>query len=223
MRIIDTNDGENSFEDRIQSFRLIRKLLSVAPHSLPSCLITSLIAIVKCSAKPAEKSKNVPRDRLYRACIEILCEIAFDLPRRVIRLGGLNALLEAILDNSISADNPAIAESMIIAVLYLLRHSPTRPEAHTSFLMSPFFAISPIVDEAAPRNQYQAARLALGCMLLNWSGLGVLCASRSLSELLAVFCCNLEEDHLVQSLLGLFFDVFDLRIAHDVNTSDVDH
>ena len=112
---------------------------------------------------------------------------------------------------------------MIIAVLHLLRHSPTRPEAHTSFLMSPFFAISPIADEAAPRNQYQAARLALGCMLLNWAGLGVLCASRSLSELLAVFCCNLEEDHLVQSLLGLFFDVFDLRIAHDVNTSDADH
>ena len=82
--------------------------------------------------------------------------------------------------------------------------------------MSPFFAISPFYpgDEnpaTNPRNQYQAARLALGCMLLNWSGLGALCASRSLAELLAVFCCNLEEDHLIQSLLGLFFDIFDLR------------
>ena len=35
----------------------------------------------------------------------------------MIRLGGLNALLEAILDNSISADNPAISESMIIGKL----------------------------------------------------------------------------------------------------------
>ena len=58
VRIIDTNDGENSFEDRTQAFRLIRKILSVSPSSLPSCLITSLIAIVECSARPAEKSKE---------------------------------------------------------------------------------------------------------------------------------------------------------------------
>ena len=91
----------------------------VAPNSIPNSFVTSLIAIVRCSARHAEKSKSVPRDRLYRASIEILCEISFELPTIVIRLGGLNALLEAILDNSISVDNPAISESMIIGSFHI--------------------------------------------------------------------------------------------------------
>ena len=55
VRIIDTNDGENAFEDRKQALKLIRKLLTVAPESLPGSFITSLIAIIKCSARPVEK------------------------------------------------------------------------------------------------------------------------------------------------------------------------
>ena len=83
--------------------------------------------------------------------------------------------------------------------------------------MSPFFEGSDSLSrsDGSSRNQYQAARLSLGVMFLNWAGLGALAASRSLAELLAVFCCNLEEHHLVRSLLGLFFDVFDLRVQED--------
>ena len=59
-----------------------RKLLRVAPIYLPNCLITSLISIIICSSKPTEKSEkrqHVARDRLYRACIEIICEVGTDL------------------------------------------------------------------------------------------------------------------------------------------------
>lgn len=100
VRIIDTNYDENSFQDREHALKLIRyvncwlnratylrflilkqnfrKLLRVAPIYLPNCLITSLISIIICSSKPTEKSEkrqHVARDRLYRACIEIICEV----------------------------------------------------------------------------------------------------------------------------------------------------
>ena len=48
--------------------------------------------------------------------------------------------------------------------------------------MSPFFEGSNSRDTSS--NQYQASRLALSCLLSNWTGLSFMCHSRSLSELL---------------------------------------
>ena len=81
--------------------QLIRKLLVISPDSIPKSLILSLVAIVNCSSKSdiettsaqSEKRHTVARDRLYRACIEIICEIAFVAPLLVIHVGGFRALL----------------------------------------------------------------------------------------------------------------------------------
>ena len=48
----------------------------------------------------------------------------------IIELGGFHALSDAILDNSISADNPSISESMIITILHLIKYSSKPPDLH---------------------------------------------------------------------------------------------
>ena len=80
--------------------KLIRKLLTISPHRLPKSLVLSLVAIINCSSKTDAESNNdkrhqqpVARDRLYRACIEIICEISFVTPLIVIHVGGFRALL----------------------------------------------------------------------------------------------------------------------------------
>jgi len=81
--------------------------------------------------------------------------------------------------------------------------------------MSPFFegAHTSLIDPSI--EQYQAARLAISFLLRNWAGIAFLCQSRALSELLAVFCCNIHEYSLAKSLLGLLFDVFGLQINEE--------
>jgi hypothetical protein len=59
----------------------------------------ALVAIINCSSKSdfdisgEKRHQQVARDRLYRACIEIVCEISFFAPLLVIHVGGFRALL----------------------------------------------------------------------------------------------------------------------------------
>ena len=39
-----------------------------------------------------------------------------------------------------------------------------------------------------------------------------MCQGRAVSELLAIFCCNLDDEPLIDSLLGLLFDVFNIQV-----------
>ena len=54
----------------------------------------------------------------------------------IIELGGFHALSDAILDNSISADNPSISESMIITILHLIKYSSKPPDLHLRKVLS---------------------------------------------------------------------------------------
>ena len=58
VRIVDTNYDEQSFEDRVQALKLIRKLLTIGPSSIPKCLLTSLISIVNCSSPPYDQGEK---------------------------------------------------------------------------------------------------------------------------------------------------------------------
>ena len=52
-------------------------------------------------------------------------------------------------------------------------------------------------------------------MIRNWAGLSYLSQGRSFSELLAIFCCNLEDEFLLDSLLSLLFDAFDVFLPEN--------
>ena len=132
----------------------------------------------------------------------------------IIELGGFHALSDAILDNSISADNPSISESMIITILHLIKYSSKPPDLHLRKVLINYiiplvhyfivkrideflrkknknwksYLMSPFFEgsnsKESSSNQYQASRLALSFLLSNWAGLSFMCHSRSLSELL---------------------------------------
>ena len=57
----------------------------------------------------------------------------------IIELGGFHALSDAILDNSISADNPSISESMIFTILHLIKYSSKPPDLHLRKVLSRLF------------------------------------------------------------------------------------
>ena len=66
----------------------------------------SLVAIINCSSKSDADSNSekrhqqpVARDRLYRACIEIICEISFVAPLLIIDIDGFRALLVNRMSN----------------------------------------------------------------------------------------------------------------------------
>ena len=52
-------------------------------------------------------------------------------------------------------------------------------------------------------------------LIRNWAGLSYLSQGRSFSELLAIFCCNLEDEFLLDSLLSLLFDAFDVFLPEN--------
>ena len=124
-------------------------------------------------------------------------------------------ILDAVLDNSITEFNPNISESIVLTILHLIRFIHGPPHLHLSYLISPYFerAGRRESDRSFECSQYNASRLALLSLLRNWSGLSYLCHGRAISELLAIFCCNLDDETLLDSLLGLLFDVFDVRLA----------
>jgi len=67
--------------------------------------------------------------------------------------------------------------------------------------------------------------LALTSLLRNWRGLANLCHGRfnnSISELLAIFCCNLDDTILLDSLLTLLFDVFNIRSCQEQELEEIE-
>lgn len=109
----------------------------------------------------------------------------------------------------------------MVTILYLIKFKDGPPHKHLSYLISPYFERAGRREGDRPFecSQYNASRLALLSLLRNWSGLSYLCHGpthgRAISELLAIFCCNLDDEMLLDSLLGLLFDVFDVRLSDD--------
>lgn len=180
IRILDSTNDPHKFDDRIQALKLLRKIISISPsHNqnknckiIPKQIVTSLISIINCSSKAVHEKVETKRDRLYRASIEILCELSFVTPNIVIEAGGFRALLDATLDISIIV--PQLSESLIMTILHLIQFTPHSPDLHLSYLISPFFDLLPqgrrgFAEEEGSSDgyPYRAATLALCSLLRN--------------------------------------------------------
>jgi hypothetical protein len=74
VRILDNNNDDPAYEDRVQALKLIRKLLKIVPKHLPRALVITLVTIINNSLRNdthdnAEKRTLPVRDKLYRPCI----------------------------------------------------------------------------------------------------------------------------------------------------------
>ncbi|XP_069348329.1 rapamycin-insensitive companion of mTOR-like [Eulemur rufifrons] len=100
--------------ERTQALRLVRKMITVNASLFPSSVTNSLIAVGNDGLQE--------RDRMVRACIAIICELALQNPEVVALRGGLNTILKNVIDCQLSRIN----EALITTILHLLNHPKTR-------------------------------------------------------------------------------------------------
>ncbi|EPY80940.1 hypothetical protein CB1_000775024 [Camelus ferus] len=100
--------------ERTQALRLVRKMITVNASLFPSSVANSLIAVGNDGLQE--------RDRMVRACIAIICELALQNPEVVALRGGLNTILKNVIDCQLSRIN----EALITTILHLLNHPKTR-------------------------------------------------------------------------------------------------
>uniref|UniRef100_A0A8C9S6A2 RPTOR independent companion of MTOR complex 2 n=1 Tax=Scleropages formosus TaxID=113540 RepID=A0A8C9S6A2_SCLFO len=100
--------------ERTQALRLVRKMITVNALLFPSSIVNSLIAVGNDGLQE--------RDRMVRACIAIICELALKNPEVVAQRGGLSTILKNVIDCQLSRIN----EALITTILHLLNHPHTR-------------------------------------------------------------------------------------------------
>ncbi|XP_072310237.1 rapamycin-insensitive companion of mTOR-like [Eucyclogobius newberryi] len=105
---------QNNEGERTQALRLARKMITVSALLFPSSVTNSLIAV--------GNNGHNERDRLSRACVAIICELALKNPVVVAQAGGLSTILKSVTDCQLSRIN----EALITTILHLLNHPHTR-------------------------------------------------------------------------------------------------
>eukprot|EP00795_Rhopilema_esculentum_P004459 gene4459-20702_t len=100
--------------ERVQALKLVRKMIYLCPEEFPMSLAMSLAAI------SADMSQN--RDRMSRACLATLCELAIKNIKIASYCGAVNVIISNILDCPI----PRMNESLIVTLLYLFNTPKNR-------------------------------------------------------------------------------------------------
>nr|XP_053655508.1 LOW QUALITY PROTEIN: rapamycin-insensitive companion of mTOR-like [Cherax quadricarinatus] len=192
--------------ERVQSLRLARRMLQVAPSLFPVALARCLIAIARDGAKE--------RDRLLRSALATLNEMAVLNTAVFVECGGVGVLLHNVLDCAM----PRINEALMGAILYLL-NTPTW-RSHCSQLHQ---ILAPFSDFHYKHTSYdleyyskseerelrtQAGKMAVLVCLRSWPGLVALCQpnTAALRSLVALLYPNHEDTR--KAIIELLYELF---------------
>ncbi|KAG7156669.1 rapamycin-insensitive companion of mTOR-like [Homarus americanus] len=192
--------------ERVQSLRLARRMLQVAPSLFPVSLARCLIAIARDGAKE--------RDRLLRSALATLNEMAVLNTAVFVECGGVGVLLHNILDCAM----PRINEALLGAILYLLNTPEWRPHcAQLHQILAPFSDFHykhtsydlEYYSKSEERDlRTQAGKLAVLVCLRSWSGLVSLCQpdTAALRSLIALLYPNHEDTR--KTIIELLYELF---------------
>ncbi|XP_071953101.1 rapamycin-insensitive companion of mTOR-like isoform X2 [Antedon mediterranea] len=216
--------------ERIQSMRFIRRILTVAPQLFPQSLANVLVAIAN--------DGDSERDRLQRACLATLCELAIKNTDVFAQAGGIATLIRNILDSQVDRIN----ESVIMTIMHLLNYPHTRCHLRSSLdleqILAPFTDLNyKHTGEASDQHQseereimFRSSRLAIISMLRSWPGMIRLCKPESggLHSLINILCIPNEETR--KHIMTLIFHLFHLHVPDwtddffvAIITSDASH
>ncbi|XP_059398644.1 rapamycin-insensitive companion of mTOR-like isoform X1 [Carassius carassius] len=207
--------------ERTQALRLVRKMITVNALLFPSSITNSLIAVGHDG--PQE------RDRMVRACIAIICELALENPEIVAKRGGLSTILKNVIDCQLSRIN----EALMTTILHLLNHPHTRqyvrsdveleqilaPYTDFHYIHNPDTSESQLKEDREAR--FLASRMSIVASLRSWSGIINLCKSgksgnSGIQSLIGLLCIpNME---VRRGLLEVMYDLF--RFPVPVVTQD---
>ncbi|XP_026052059.1 rapamycin-insensitive companion of mTOR-like [Carassius auratus] len=204
--------------ERTQALRLVRKMITVNAPVFPSSITNSLIAVG--NDGPQE------RDRMVRACIAIICELALENPEIVAKRGGLSTILKNVIDCQLSRIN----EALMTTILHLLNHPHTRQYVRSDVeleqILAPYtdfhYRHNPDTAEGQLKEdreaRFLASRMSIVASLRSWSGIINLCKSGNsgIQSLIGLLCIpNME---VRRGLLEVMYDIFRLPVpvvTHD--------
>ncbi|XP_043925810.1 rapamycin-insensitive companion of mTOR [Protopterus annectens] len=204
--------------ERTQALRLVRKMVSVNASLFPISLVNSLIAVGNDGLQE--------RDRMVRACIAIICELALQNPEIVAIRGGLSTILKNVLDCQLSRIN----EALITTVLHLLNHPRTRQYVRANVeleqILAPYtdfhYRHNPDTAEGQLKEDREArflsSKMAIVATFRSWAGIISLCkpGNSGIQSLIGVLCIPNKE--IRRGLLEVLYDIF--RLSVPVTTDD---
>ncbi|XP_057216036.1 rapamycin-insensitive companion of mTOR isoform X2 [Triplophysa rosa] len=204
--------------ERTQALRLVRKMITVNALLFPSSVANSLIAVGNDGLQE--------RDRMVRACIAIICELALENPEIVAKRGGLSTILKNVIDCQLSRIN----EALITTILHLLNHPQTRQYVRSDVeleqILAPYtdfhYRHNPDTAEGQLKEdreaRFLASKMSIVASFRSWSGIINLCKSGNsgIQSLIGLLCIpNME---VRQGLLEVMYDIF--RLPVPVATQD---
>ncbi|XP_073322353.1 rapamycin-insensitive companion of mTOR-like isoform X1 [Pagrus major] len=202
-----SNEGE-----RTQALRLVRKIITVNAMLFPTSIANSLIAVGTDGLQE--------RDRMVRAAIAIVCELALKNPEVVAKRGGLSTILKSVIDCQLSRIN----EALITTVLHLLNHPRTRQyvrvDVELEQILAPFtdFHYRHNADTAEGQlkedreSRFLSSRMAIVAAFRSWSGIINLCkaGNSGIQSLIGLLCIpNME---VRKGLLEVLYEIFRLPV-----------
>ncbi|KAK7933865.1 hypothetical protein WMY93_004761 [Mugilogobius chulae] len=202
-----SNEGE-----RTQALRLVRKIITVNAMLFPTSIANSLIAVGTDGLQE--------RDRMVRAAIAIVCELALKNPEVVAKRGGLSTILKSVIDCQLSRIN----EALITTILHLLNHPHTRQfvrvDVELEQILAPFtdFHYRHNADTAEGQlkedreSRFLSSRMAIVAAFRSWSGIINLCkpGNSGIQSLIGLLCIpNME---VRKGLLEVLFEIFRLPV-----------
>ena len=161
--------------ERLQAFKLYKKLFACAPHSLSRALVQSVLAI-------AEQ----PKDDFRRVSLDAVREMLLSIPRLTCSCNGVRVLIDSILDPACSD----IAATLTLTLVSLLDRPHTRQYLRPSLDLIRLLAV--FTDTSAPDSpDREARRLAahrcVVTMMRSWPGILCLtCDASALASLVQV-------------------------------------
>ena len=195
--------------ERLQAFKLYKRLLALQPHRLSRALVQSILSI-------AEQ----PKDDFRRVSLDAVREMMLLIPELVCSCNGIRVLLDSILDPACSD----IAAKLTLTLLFLLDQPATRQFLRPSLDLVRLLSV--FTDTAAPDSpDREARRLAahrcVVMMMRSWPGILCLTCDRSaLSSLVQVLALPVT----VKGASWAREAVFDLllEVVSVVKASDMD-
>ncbi|XP_055488041.1 rapamycin-insensitive companion of mTOR isoform X1 [Leucoraja erinacea] len=201
--------------ERTQALRLVRKMITVNAALFPNSITNSLIAVGNDGLQE--------RDRMVRACLAILCELALQNPEVVAIRGGLSTILKNVIDCQLNRIN----EALITTILHLLNHPKTRKyirnDVELEQILAPYtdfhYRHNPDTAEGQLKEDREArllaSKMAIVAAFRSWAGIINLCrpGNSGIHSLIGILCIpNME---VRRGLLEVLHDIFRLPIPVD--------
>ncbi|MED6260656.1 hypothetical protein ATANTOWER_025512, partial [Ataeniobius toweri] len=187
-------------------------IITVNAMLFPTSVANSLIAVGTDGLQE--------RDRMVRAAVAIICELALKNPEVVAKRGGLSTILKSVIDCQLSRIN----EALITTVLHLLNHPCTRQyvrvDVELEQILAPFtdFHYRHNADTAEGQlkedreSRFLSSRMAIVAAFRSWSGIINLCkvGNSGIQSLIGLLCIpNME---VRKCLLEVLYEIFRLPV-----------